>query len=431
MTAPSDAPAAAAPPVASAARPPSLLQSLGNRRIAAVLLMGLASGLPYNLTDSTLQAWLKDTGLSNTTIGLLSLIGLAYTAKPLWAPLLDRYAVPVLGRRRGWILVFQLALAAALAWMAFHGPERGLLPFAMLALLVAVLSASQDVVIDAWRTDLVSGAERGPAATGANLGYRASSWFAFSGALILADLVGWRSTYLVMAGTMLALTLATVWAPEPEARAAPPRSLAEAVSAPLAQLLGNPGMLSLLLALVLYKVGDAFALKLFTPFLMDVGFSKTEIGAVTKTLMLGASIAGAIAGGVWMVRLGLVRALLVFGFLQALANLGYMAVALAGKDMTVMALAVFVDNFVGAMGNTALVVFIMALCDVRFSAFQYALLSAIAVLPRNVLGAPAGFLSDAIGWPAFFLATFFTALPGLAMVWWLRARVAALDRPAA
>ena len=430
MTAPSDAPTAGAAPVAPAVRPPTLLESLGNRRIAAVLLMGLASGLPYNLTDSTLQAWLKDTGLSNTTIGLLSLIGLAYTVKPLWAPLLDRYAVPVLGRRRGWILVFQVALAAALAWMAFHGPERGLVPFVLLALLVAVLSASQDIVIDAWRTDLVSGAERGPAATGANLGYRASAWFAFSGALILADLVGWRATYLVMAGVMLALTLATLWAPEPEARAAPPRSLAEAVTAPLAQLLGNPGMVSLLLALVLYKVGDAFALKLFTPFLMDVGFSKTEIGAVTKTLMLAASVSGAIVGGVWMVKLGLVRALLVFGFLQALANLGYMGVALAGKDMTVMALAVFADNFVGAMGNTALVVFIMALCDARFSAFQYALLSAIAVLPRNVLGAPAGFLSDAIGWPAFFLATFFTALPGLAMVWWLRARVAALDRPA-
>lgn len=430
MTAPSDAPPAVAAAPAATSAAPSLLQSLGNRRIAGVLLMGLASGLPYNLTDSTLQAWLKDTGLSNTTIGLLSLIGLAYTAKPLWAPLLDRYALPVLGRRRGWILFFQLALAAVLAWMALHGPERGLVPFALLALLVAVLSASQDVVIDAWRTDLVTGAERGPAATAANLGYRASSWFAFSGALILADLAGWRVTYLVMAGCMLALTLATLWAPEPVERAAPPRSLGEAVRAPLAQLLGNPGMLKLLLALVLYKVGDAFALKLFTPFLMDVGFSKTEIGAVTKTLMLAASVAGAIVGGVWMVRLGLVRALLLFGFLQALANLGYMAVALAGKDIPVMATAVFLDNFVGAMGNTALVVLIMALCDVRFSAFQYALLSAIAVLPRNVLGAPAGFLSDAIGWPAFFLLTFFTALPGLVMVWWLRARVAALDRPA-
>jgi PAT family beta-lactamase induction signal transducer AmpG len=412
------------------AAPPSLWASLGNRRIAAVLLMGLASGLPYNLTDSTLQAWLKDGGISNTTIGLLSLVGLAYTVKPLWAPLLDRYALPGLGRRRGWILFFQVALAAALCWMALHGPERGLAPFIALALLVAVLSASQDIVIDAWRSDLVTAAERGPAATGANLGYRASSWFAFSGALILADLAGWRVTYLVMAGCMLALTLVTFWAPEPVPRAAPPSSLAEAVSAPLRQMLGNPGMPQLLVALVLYKVGDAFALKLFTPFLMDVGFSKTEIGAVTKTLMLAASVSGAVVGGVWMVKLGLLRALLLFGFLQALANLGYMAVALAGKDITVMAVAVFVDNFVGAMGNTALVVFIMALCDMRFSAFQYALLSALAVLPRNVLGAPAGFLSDAIGWPGFFLITFFTALPGLFMVWWLRERVTALEKAA-
>jgi len=408
--------------------PPSLWQSLGNRRIGAVLLIGLASGLPYNLTDATLQAWFKDTGLSNTTIGLLSLIGLAYTAKPLWAPLLDRFALPVLGRRRGWILFFQAALAATLAWMGLHGPERGLAPFALLALAVAVLSASQDIVIDAWRTDLVTVTERGPAATAANLGYRASSYFAFSGALMLADLYGWQTTYLVMAGSMAALMLVTVWAPEPDNAVAPPRTLAEAVTGPLQQMVNRDGMLILLVALVLYKVGDAFALKLFTPFLMDVGFTKTEIGAVTKTLMLVASISGAIVGGLWIVKLKLAKALLLFGFLQALANLGYMVVALVGKDIPVMAAAVFLDNFVGAMGNTALVVFIMAMCDARFSAFQYAAFSALAVLPRNALGAPAGFLSDEIGWANFFVLTFFTALPGLAMVWWQRERISALEK---
>jgi PAT family beta-lactamase induction signal transducer AmpG len=192
--------------------------------------------------------------------------------------------------------------------------------------------------------------------------------------------------------------------------------------------MGNPGMLTLLVALVLYKVGDAFALKLFTPFLMDVGFSKTEIGAVTKTVMLIANLAGSVLGGLLMVRLGLVRALLIFGSLQAIANLGYSVVAVVGHDLGVMAVAVFLDNFVGAMGNTALVVFIMGLCDVRFSAFQYALLSAIAVLPRNLLGAPAGYLSDHIGWSAFFVLTFFTALPGLAMVWWQRERIATLEQ---
>lgn len=405
----------------------TLREVLANPRLAAVLFMGIASGLPYNLTDATLQAWFKDTGLSNTTIGVLSLIGLAYTAKVLWAPLLDRYSLPFLGRRRGWILLCQILLAAALAVMAWHGPERGLLPFAMLAITVAVLSASQDIVIDAWRTDLVSVQERGPAATAANLGYRAASWFAFSGALILADVWGWRVTYLCMAGVMLAMTLVTWQAQEPRLIAPPPTSLAAAVKDPLRQLLAGPGMLWLLLALVLYKVGDAFALKLFTPFLMDVGFTKTEIGAVTKTLMLLASVTGAIAGGLWLVKLGLLRALLLFGFLQALANLGYFVVAMIGHDLTVMAVAVFLDNFVGAMGNTALVVFIMGLCDIRFSAFQYALLSAIAVLPRNLLGAPAGFLSDEIGWAAFYVLTFFTALPGLAMVWWQRARIDAIE----
>ena len=169
----------------------------------------------------------------------------------------------------------------------------------------------------------------------------------------------------------------------------------------------------LIIALILYKVGDAFALKLFTPFLMDVGFSLTEIGLATKTVMLAANIAGAVAGGLWIVRLGLLRSLLLFGALQALTNLAYMAVSLAGHDLAVMVVAVTLDNFFGAMGNTALVVFVMALCDVRYSAFQYALLSALAVLPRNVLGAPAGFLADEIGWTSFYLVTFFTALPGL------------------
>lgn len=400
---------------------------LRNSRLAAVLVLGLASGLPYNLTDATLQAWLKDSGISNTTIGVLSLVGLAYTLKPLWAPLLDRYVPPFLGRRRGWIVIFQGALAVALTWMAYHGLEGGLTSLALVALVVAVLSASQDIVIDAWRTDLVSSVERGPAATATNLGYRAASWFAFSGALILADFAGWRVTYLVMACCMAGFMFVTAFTPEPQSRVPPPRTLAEAVRGPLAQLLTNDGMLLLIAALVLYKVGDAFALKLFTPFLMDVGFTKTEIGAVTKTVMLIANIAGAVVGGLLMMRLGLVRALLGFGLLQAVANLGYAAVAVTGHDIFVMAIAVFVDNFVGAMGNTALVVFIMGLCDVRFSAFQYALLSALAVLPRNVLGAPAGFLSDEIGWAAFFVVTFFTALPGLAMVWWQRERIAALE----
>lgn len=178
----------------AAPQKPGLREAIGNRRIAAFMLLGLASGLPYNLTDSTLQAWLKTTGVSNTDIGLLSLIGLAYTIKPLWAPLLDRYALPWLGRRRGWIFLFQVALTAALVWLAFHGPEGGLVPFAAAALVIAALSASQDIVIDAYRTDAARSSERGPAATAANLGYRIASYFALSGALLIADYTGWRVT---------------------------------------------------------------------------------------------------------------------------------------------------------------------------------------------------------------------------------------------
>ncbi len=408
-----------------------LRAALGNNRVVAFLLLGLASGLPYNLTDATLQAWLKDLNVSNTDIGLLSLIGLAYTLKPLWAPLLDRYSLPWLGRRRGWIAFFQVALAGALAWLAFNGPEGGLMAFAIVALVVAALSASQDVVIDAYRTDAARISERGPAATAANLGYRAAAYFAFAGALILADQFGWQVTYLVMAGAMLLFVPVTIWAPEPETQVAVPRTLAEALTGPLRQLLGNPGTIALIVALVLYKVGDAFALRLFTPFLMDVGFSKTEIGLATKSVMLGANIAGAIAGGLWIVRFGLLRSLLLFGALQAVTNLLYMGVSMAGHDMTVMVVAVALDNFFGAMGNTALVVFIMAICDVRFSAFQYALLSALAVLPRNVLGWPAGWLADEIGWTAFFGVTFLTALPGLLAMWLLRERIRRLEVPGA
>jgi MFS transporter, PAT family, beta-lactamase induction signal transducer AmpG len=401
--------------------------AIANRRIGAILLLGLASGLPYNLTDATLQAWLKDTGVSNTKIGLLSLVGLAYTLKPLWAPLLDRFAVPMLGRRRGWIALFQVLLAGAICYLAFHGPEGGLKSFAFVALVIAVLSASLDIVIDAYRTDVARADERGPAATAANLGYRSAAYFAFSGALILAQYFGWQATYLAMAVAMLILVITTLLAPEPEKLLAAPRTLGDAVTKPMAQLLTNKGMLLLLVGLVLYKVGDAFALKLFTPFLMDVGFTKAEIGVATKTTMLAASVTGAIIGGLWMVKLGLVRALLLFGLFQAFTNLAYMLVALAGKDMTVMVAAVFFDNFFGAMGNTALVVYIMAMCDSRFSAFQYAFLSALAVLPRNALGWPAGYLSDHIGWANFFVVTFFTALPGLVMMWALRKRIAELD----
>lgn len=393
----------------------------------AILILGAASGFPNQVTESTLQAWLRDSGTSITTIGILSYVALPYLLKFLWAPLLDRYPLPLLGRRRGWLLVMQLALAGAIALLALQDPSLSLLPVAVCAVAIVFFSASQDIVFDAYRTDVAKPHERGLAAAANNLGYRAAAWFAFAFALVLADALGWRPAFLVLAATMAAFTIATWRAPEPEYHAAPPRTLAESVITPLRELFGTPGALALIVLVMLFKVGDAFALKFYTPFLMDIGFSKTEIGLVAKAVMTSSAIAGAVLGGIWMVRLGLLRSMLLFGVLQAVSNLTYYALALAGKDFTLMIAATAVDNLAGAMGNIASVALIMALCDVRFSAFQYALLSALAMLPRYGLGGPAGWIADHGGWDTYYIVSFVIGLPGVLLVWLLRERVRALD----
>lgn len=418
---------AAAPAAAVVPPKPRLREVLASPRMLAILALGCASGLPFNLTDATLQAWLKDVGVTNTTIGLLTLVGVPYAWKFLWAPFLDRYQLPALGRRRGWIALFQLLLAAALALLALQDPAASLWNVAILAVAVAFLSASQDIVIDAYRTDLARPEERGLAATATSIGYRAAAWFAFAFALILADWAGWKVTYLAMAALMAAFAIATWLAPEPDYKVAPPRTLVESVVEPIRELVATPGMVALLVLLVLYKVGDAFALRLFTPFLMDVGFTKTEIGGVAKTVMAGATIGGTVLGGLWMVRLGLARALLWFGIVQTVANFAYLVLALTGKNWAVMVGAVAIDNLAGGMGAVALTAFVMALCDVRFSAFQYAALSAIAVIPRTYLGVPAGWLADSAGWPTFYAVSVAIAVPGLVMAWAMRRRLAELD----
>ena len=241
-----------------------------------------------------------------------------------------------------------------------------------------------------------------------------------------ADYFGWHTALLLLAGVMPLFCLASARAPEPE-RVHPPRSLSESVLAPLRELFGTPGAAALIAVVLLFKVGDAFANKLFTPFMMDVGFSKTDIALIVKSLFTASTLVGSVLGGIVMVRLGLVRSMLVFGVLQALTNLLYCLLALAGKSYPLMVLAVVLEHVAGAMGAIALVALIMALCDVRYSAFQYALLSALALLPRCSLGGPAGWVADHEGWYIYYVLSFILALPGLAIVWGMRARIAALD----
>jgi PAT family beta-lactamase induction signal transducer AmpG len=401
---------------------------LASPKMLAILALGAASGFPNQLTENSLQAWLKDSGLSNTTIGAMTYVALPYLLKPLWAPLIDRYPLPFLGRRRGWMLVMQLALGVALALLALQNPVAALAPVTVCAFLIVFFSATQDIAIDAWRTDVSLPSERGPAAAANNLGYRAAAYAASAFALVVADHFSWRTAYLILAVAMLGFCVASWRAPEPAYRHAPPRTLRESLVAPLKELLDSPSAVILIIVVAFFKIGDAFANKLFTPFMMDVGFSKTEIGLIVKALFTASAIGGSVLGGVLMVRLGLVRAMLSFGVLAAVSNLLYCLLAVAGKSYPIMVVAVVVEHIAGAMGNIALVALIMALCDVRYSAFQYALLSAIALLPRYSLGYPAGWIADHGGWYLYYVISFVIALPGLAMVWLTRAKIAALDQ---
>lgn len=400
---------------------PSLIKIIANPRIAAVLMLSFSSGLPLNLSGSTLQAWLATLNVDIETIGFLSLVSWPYLLKFLWAPLLDRYVPPFLGRRRGWILLFQLGLAGAIAFLGIQSPSDAIYMVGAAALLVAFMSATQDIVIDAYRTDVLHAEERGLAVTASTIGYRVASVLSGAVALVMSDQIGWRNTYLSMAAIMALLTVISWSAPEPERRAEPPRTLTEAVVAPLRELLGRPTAIGFLVFALLYKVGDAFALSLYSAFLIQgVGFTPTEVGAVGKTTMFIATLLGGVAGGLLYARLGLFRSLLTFGLLQAVTNLLYMALAVAGRDFPLMVTATAVDNFVGGAGLAAYTAFLMALCNVRFSAFQYALLSALSAVPRVVMGWPAGIIVKHLGWPEFFAITVLAAIPGLVLLVVLR-----------
>jgi PAT family beta-lactamase induction signal transducer AmpG len=400
-----------------------------SRKIGLLLLLGFASGLPLALTAGTLQAWLAVERIDLTTIGLFALVGQPYTYKFLWAPLMDRYQIPFLGRRRGWLVVTQLGLLAMIAWMGSLSPQGSPWLLAGAALSVAFLSASQDIVFDAYRTDVLEADERGAGAAVSVLGYRIAMLASGGLALILADTwLGWQGTYFLMAALMLVGLAATWHAAEPPAPPRAPHTLLEAVREPLAEYFSRHGAWLMLILVILYKLGDAFAGSLTTAFLLrGPGFSLTEVGLVNKWLGIGATILGAVAGGALMSRLRLYRALLLFGLLQALTNLGFMLLAAAGKSHLLMIVVVAAENLCGGMGTAAFVALLMAMCDQRFSATQYALLSALAAVGRVYVGPAAGALAATLGWVTFFLFTFVVALPGVAMLVALRARIEALD----
>ena len=401
-----------------------------SRRLAVILALGFASGLPIALTGGTLQAWMTVEGVDLSTIGAFTLVGLPYVWKFLWAPAMDRFVPPFLGRRRGWLVLTQLALALGIAVLAFQSPRSDLALVAWLALFVAFASASQDIVVDAYRTDVVTREQRGIAGALGVAGYRIAMLFSGALALVLVGgsgvipALGWRNTYLLMAALMAVGVLAAFWGEEP-APANTPRNLREAVVEPFREFFSRPGAIAILVLLVLYKLGDAFAESLTTAFLLrGAGFSLDDVGWVNKAIGFAATIAGALLGGALMVKLGLYRALLAFGILQGVAILSFMWLALVGKDYPIMVLAVGLEKGTAGMGTAALVALLMALCDHRFTATQYALLSALASIGRVFVGPVAGYATDpkhlGLSWAVFFFWAFIAALPGLLCVWLLR-----------
>ena len=402
----------------------SLSRILLNRRIGIMLPLGFLSGLPLALTGGTLQAWLTVSGVDLKTIGIFTLVGLPYALKFLWAPVMDRFVPPWFGRRRGWMLLMEIAVAIGLLLMGLSGPGEHPELLGVIALAVAFLSASLDIVLDAYRTDILLPPERGFGAAVWVNGYRLALLLASAGALVLADHIGWQNTYVLMASLMGAGVLPILLAQDPPAVAGTPSTLADAIVLPLRELVSRRGIYGLLALIVLYKLGDAVAGSLQTAFFIGgLGFSASEVGFV-KGVGIAATLLGALAGGLIMARSGLVRSLLLFGLLQAISNLSFMILAWIGKSSIMLAGAIVVENVTGGMGTAAFVALVMSLCNHRFTATQFALLSSLEAFGRVFSGRPSAELVALLGWGKFFFVSFLFALPGIWLVWYYRGQIA-------
>jgi PAT family beta-lactamase induction signal transducer AmpG len=401
-----------------------------NWRILSIGMLGFSSGLPLALSNPTLQAWFTTAGLSLKDIGWITLTGTAYVFKFLWAPLLDRFRLPWLGRRRGWIVLMQAVCGLALLGMSFATPEGGAVTLVFLAVLVAFSSATQDIAYDAHRTDLLRPEERGWGIGFMQGGYRVGMLVSGALALILAQHAGWAFTYRLMGTLMLGMMVVTVLSPDAPDEV-PVRRFVDAVVDPFVDFFRRYGKLALawLALMVLYKISDAFALSLSTTFLLRVPhFTLTQLGTVNKVFGLIAGLAGALAGGWVVTKLRLFPALLVLGVCQALVNLGYTSLVHSGPNITLLAGVVGAENFFSGLGSTAFVVLLTALCNVRFSATQFALLSALAAIGRVFLGPLAAWVIPHVGWSYFFVIAALSAIPGLLLVLVLRGPIERAER---
>jgi PAT family beta-lactamase induction signal transducer AmpG len=394
----------------------SMLRSILNRRMLVSFIFGFSCGLPLLLTMTVLQAWMKQENVDLSVIGLMALVGFPYTVKFLWAPFLDRFTLPFLGRRRGWLLIAQILLALSIAGLGLNRPAESPWMVAFAAFLLTFFSASQDIVVDAYRREDLSDEELGLGSSLYINGYRIGMLLASGGGLILADMIPFSQVYMLMALCMIPGIITTLLTPEPTITEKMPVNMKEAVIDPLIEYFSRQHAIWILAFILFYKIGDTMALAMTTPFYLDIGFTMTEIGAVVKLFGFWATIAGGLIGGIVMIQLGINRSLWIFGFLQALSILGFVLLTRTGHSVTILSGVIAFENLSGGMGTAAYSAFMAKITNKKFTATQYALLTSLMGIPRVIAAAPTGFLAETLGWEVFFLFCTVMAIPGILML---------------
>ena len=386
-------------------------------RFLAQLLLGISSGLPLLAIGSTLKAWLTESGLSIESIGLFSAVGLPYTLKFLWAPFFDRYSLPFLGRRKGWLIVLQLILASLFIVLSFIDPKSSILLFSGCAFLIAFFSASQDIIVDATRRDVLKDNELGLGNGFFVNGYRLGMLLSGALALNLAEAFSWQQVYWFISSSFLIGLAGTFLTTENSSSASSPvSSLRQAILEPFRLFFTKPRALLLLAFILFYKFGDSLASEMTTPFLLQIGYSKANIGTIAKTFGLIATMLGALFGGWVLLKIGYSKSLWIFGLLQAVSTIGFAILGTLPANINSLAMIIGFENLTSGMGTTAYAAFMAYHCDKRFSATQYALLSSIMGIPRVIFGSSTGFLAAELGWSGFFIFCTAMALPGMLLL---------------
>jgi MFS transporter, PAT family, beta-lactamase induction signal transducer AmpG len=392
------------------------LKKIFSYRMLSMLLMGYSAGLPLLLTGSTLQAWMTDEKVDLTAIGMVSLIGMPYVLKFLWAPLLDRFQLPFLGRRKGWMIVFQVLIVLSILGLSMSNPKENLIVVCFWAFMISLFSASQDVVLDAYRREIMPDEELGLASSLYVNGYRLAMLVSGAFALYLADHNPWKSVYQYMSLLMIPALLFTFIAPNEIQHVKIPRNIREAVIGPLKDFFMRKGAWVILLFILLYKVGDSMASNMMTPFILQIGFTKTDIATVAKTFGMVATMLGGLIGGIMMLRFNMKWSLIFFGILQAVSTLGFSILPSLPLQMSSLAIVIAFENLASGMGTSAYAAYMASLTNKQFTATQYALLTALMGIPRVILSSPTGKMAEVMGWELFFVVCTFVAIPGLLLL---------------